>query len=572
MLTLAANGKTWYTIVIAREPSASVEHAARELAAFLKEITGAEFPVVRDNTEPLPHELVIGKNRRTKGLPVDWNKLGYEGYRLLTSGDTLYILGSDVRGALYGVYALLEDLFGCRFFTEDVRVVPKRKVLTMPKIDRTYVPPLEYREPYFKGYDDGDFHARLMSNGSYAKLTEKHGGKMAYYPFVHSFDKILDPAEWFDTHPEYFSEVDGVRVGGRTQLCLTNSDVLRIAKAKVREWITAHPEARIISVSQNDWLNYCTCESCRAVDEYEGSHAGTLLRFVNAIAEDIAEDYPDILIDTLAYRYTRTPPLHVKPRENVCVRLCSIECCFAHPLEVCAASRYDALPAAEKRSFADDLRAWSNICKRLYVWDYIVNFKHTLMPFANLYVLQPNIRFMIAHNVRGIFEEGNNSARESGELNALRQYIVGKLLWNPDFDVKRGIAEFLTAYYGQAAAYMQAYIDLIHAQFTPDTHMWIYDNPDAPYLPDAMLDAADNIFNEAERVANDDTILKRVRKLRLSVRYVRVARMPKDAPGRDEIVERFINDVRASGVTSYREGKLLADTEPLIREGTLCAK
>ena len=452
MLTLAANGKTWYTIVIAREPSASVEHAARELSAFLKEITGAEFPVVRDNTEPLPHELVVGKNRRTKGLPVDWNKLGYEGYRLLTSGDTLYILGSDVRGALYGVYALLEDLFGCRFFTEDVRVVPKRKVLTMPKIDRTYIPPLEYREPYFKGYDDGDFHARLMSNGSYAKLTEKHGGKMAYYPFVHSFDKILDPAEWFDTHPEYFSEVDGVRVGGRTQLCLTNPDVLRIAKAKVREWITAHPEARIISVSQNDWLNYCTCENCRAVDEYEGSHAGTLLRFVNAIAEDIAEDYPDILIDTLAYRYTRTPPLHVKPRENVCVRLCSIECCFAHPLEVCAASRYDALPAAEKRSFADDLRAWSNICKRLYVWDYIVNFKHTLMPFANLYVLQPNIRFMIAHNVRGVFEEGNNSARESGELNALRQYIVGKLLWNPDFDVKRGIAEFLTAYYGQAAA------------------------------------------------------------------------------------------------------------------------
>ena len=37
-------------------------------------------------------------------------------------------------------------------------------------------------------------------------------------------------------------------------------------------------------------------------------------------------------MDTLAYRYTRQAPKTIKPADNVIIRLCSIECCFSHPL------------------------------------------------------------------------------------------------------------------------------------------------------------------------------------------------------------------------------------------------
>ncbi|MDY5016674.1 MAG: DUF4838 domain-containing protein [Eubacteriales bacterium] len=565
---LAENGKTRYTITLPRGAALAVHHAAEELARFLGEITGARFPIAYDDTDERP-VIAIGSTEAAREAEIDLAALGEEGYTLRTAGEDLLIAANGPRGCLYGVYGLLEEHFGCRFFTEDVSRIPKRRSLRLPVLCETRIPALEYRDPYFQGYYDGDFHARMMSNSNTAALGEEHGFRMAYFPFVHTFYKLVPPERYFAAHPEYYALVGGKRVGEGAQLCLTNPEVLRIAIAQVRAWLREHPHTRIVSVSQNDYYNFCTCDRCREVDEAEGSHAGTLLRFVNAIAEDIERDYPDVIIDTLAYQYTRTAPKLTKPRKNVCVRLCSIECCFAHPLEECGKNCHYWDDRIVLGSFTDDLRDWAKICDRLYIWDYVVNFAHTLQPFPNLHVLQPNIRFFIKNHVRGIFEEGNNSTRESGELNALRQYLLGHLLWDPDFDVERGTAEFLNAYYGMAAHEVAAYIRLIHAQLTDDTHMWIFDGPDAPYLPEAMLDEAERIFDRAELLADDDEVLLRVRKLRLSVRYVRLARMPKDAPGRIDALEAFFEEVRACGVTSYREGRDLGYTEALLREGPL---
>ena len=106
-------------------------------------------------------------------------------------------------------------------------------------------------------------------------------------------------------------------------------------------------------MSQNDNRNYCTCDKCAASDVREGSPAGTLLRFVNAVADDIAKDYPDVVIDTLAYQYTRPVPKITRPRPNVCVRLCSIECCFSHPL--------DDDTCAQNAAFHRDIVAWNEV-------------------------------------------------------------------------------------------------------------------------------------------------------------------------------------------------------------------
>lgn len=558
-ITLADKGFTSYKIIIARGTSLAVFHAAEELRMFLGQISGASFKIAFDDIKQTEYEIIIGSNNHLSalGLDIDFNMLGSEGFKLITSGKTLVIAGSDKRGCLYGVYTFLEDFLGCRFFTEDVTVIPKRNAIYLPEINDTQIPVLEYRESYFKDYWDGDFYARLKCNGNAGLLTEMHGYKMEYCHFVHSFNALVPPDKYFNNHPEYFSEINGIRIKDYTQLCLTNPDVLEIAKETVRQWIKENPDAAIISVSQNDWHNFCTCEKCSAIDNYEDSHAGTLIHFVNKIAESIENEFPHVAIDTLAYQYTRKPPLYVRPRKNVIVRLCSIECCFSHPLSECDIS------------FKADLIGWSKVCKRLHIWDYVVNFAHSLSPFPNFRVLQPNIKFFIEHNVTGIFEEGNNSNRESGEFNALKQYILAKLLWNPDYDVDTGIAEFLNAYYGMAANEIKRYFDLIHNIITPEIHMHLYDPPRTAYLSSEMLDHADLIFNHAECLAENETILARVKKLRLSVRYVRVVNIPAEDFNRAAIVEEFIADVRASGITSYREGALLEYTEPLLRDGKI---
>ena len=559
-ITLASNKKTSYTIVIAGDASLSVIHAAEELRNFLGRITGADFVIRTDDIPRTECEILVGRSTHTDETApdIDWAKLGKEGFTLRTVGKTVVIAGSHVRGALYGVYGLLEDYCGCRFFAEDVVKVPQRGTLYLPAIaDDTQVPALEYRESYFAGYNGGDLYARWKNNGNSGQLTEIHGGKMKYCFFVHSFTSLVPPSKYFAEHPEYYSEIDGKRKGERTQLCLTNPDVLQIVIDRVRELLRENPDVAILSVSQDDNREYCRCEKCRALDEYEGSHAGTLLHFVNAVADAVADEFPDIAIDTLAYQYTRKPPLHVKPRPNVIIRLCSIECCFSHPLDECDSS------------FKQDIIEWSKIAGRLHIWDYVVNFAHSLMPFPNFKVLQPNIKFFLDHSVTGIFEEGYNSPGPYAELNPLRQYIIAKLLWNPDYDVETGINEFLNGYYGQAGPEIRNYFDLIHAQITPDTHMRIYDSPHQDYLSAEMCAEADKIFDRAERLADDDEILARVQRLRLSVRYVELAITPVTDEGRAAAAEEFFADVRALGVRSYNEGGLLEHREPAIREGRI---
>ena len=102
----------------------------------------------------------------------------------------------------------------------------------------------------------------------------------------------------------------------------------------VLERIRRDPDATFYGVSQNDWRGYCECTNCAAVDAEEASHAGTMVRFVNAIAEAVEKEFPGKFIETLAYQYTRKPPKITKLRHNVIPCLCTIECEFNRPFGV----------------------------------------------------------------------------------------------------------------------------------------------------------------------------------------------------------------------------------------------
>src|SRR5208337_3988992 len=131
------------------------------------------------------------------------------------------------RGTMYGVYTFLEKL-GCRWFTRDLSVIPKKPDLIVQPLDEMQKPAFEYREPFFREASDKDWAARNKMNGSSMNLDDSTGGKFEYYPFVHTFYSILPPGKYFGDHPEYYALVDGQRRGERAQLCLTNPNVLRL--------------------------------------------------------------------------------------------------------------------------------------------------------------------------------------------------------------------------------------------------------------------------------------------------------------------------------------------------------
>ena len=486
--------------------------------------------------------------------------LGEEGFRLIPEEGSIRIQGG-VRGIIYGAYELLEML-GCRFFTPECEKVPVVSGISLT-LDKTVeqIPRLEYREHSYTDLRRSPrFAVKSRVNGSRHMIPEKMGGHLPYAWFVHTFQRLVPPSVYGKEHPEYYAmRADGTRpqLYERFQLCLSNPEVLEIAVESVRRGLRENPRAKIISVSQNDYPRGCQCEKCLAIDREEGSPAGTLLRFVNAVAERLEGEFPDVIFDTLAYQYTRPAPKITRPRRNVCVRLCSIEACFAHPFESCDdESRRVTRPDGTKSTFIHDLREWGEVSGRNYIWDYTTCFAHYPAPHPNWHVLQPNMKAFVRNNVRGVFEQGNGAQGGGVDLNELRCYLITKLLWDADTDVQRHMEEFTDYYYGAAGVYIREYIETLCGKAERDNiHVGFNDMPTSPLFHEDMLDIYDGILEKAEQAVADDPLCRRrVQKARLSIRWVRLKRAGMFRHEHDaEAINAFYTDWRSFGLTRIDE-------------------
>ncbi|MDB6028931.1 MAG: hypothetical protein JWM68_5154, partial [Verrucomicrobiales bacterium] len=329
-----------------------------------------------------------------------------------------------------------------------------------------------------------------------------------YKGFAHTFNNLVPPDKHFKEHPEWFSMVNGQRTSDG-QLCLTDPQLRDFVVERVKKSLKESPDCEIISVTQNDRFKFCECPKCKTLDDAEASHAGTMITFVNYIAEHIEPEFPKVLVDTFAYQYTRKPPKSVKPRGNVTVRLCSIECNFREPLD-----------HPSNATFADDIRKWTAICSHLYIWDYVTDFKNYVLPHPNWFVLGPNIRFFQQYGVKGIFEEGAY-AGHGAEMAEMRSWVLAQLMWNPKLDDRALIQEFLNGYYGaEAGKSSYRYLELVHAS-SKGLFLGCYLRKELPsHLSFTTLTEAEQLWRKAEQaVANDPEKLWRVRIAHLPVRF-----------------------------------------------------
>ena len=343
--------------------------------------------------------------------------------------------------------------------------------------------------------------------------------------WVHTMHRFV-PATLFEKHPEFFAERNGVRVPD--QLCLSNPEVLRItvdslrsmiARSRVRPGMT---EPKYWSVSQMDNFNYCQCALCHRTDSIDGSPSGSILRFANAVADS----FPDKVISTLAYQYSRSAPKVTKPRPNVNIMLCSIEEDRSRPI-----AAHD-----QPGSFTADLRDWSALTHNIIVWDYVINFSHLVMPFPNWKVLAPNLQLFRDNGVPMVFEQGLSSP--GGEMPEFRTYLLAKLLWNPDLNVDSLRRQFMNGFYGEAGVYIDQYTRLLEAELDKSGKaLTLYEHPQAHkdgYLSPVNIARYKMLLNMAEAaVMDEDTIYQwRVEDARLGIMYaeLEIARAMPHAP------------------------------------------
>ena len=472
-LTLADGGRSDYSIILPDAATETQRTAAKELQTFFQEVTDVKLPILTESEVPTDADLesfsgakffIIGPGPLSQRAlkEIDESSVGYDGVILKNVGDSIVLSGAPLRGALYAVYEFLETKLGCRWWTSTESTIPKSPSLKIDaNLDVFYAPKLIYRESYYRDAFDGIFAARSKCNGNGERVPKEYGGHHVFQYFVHSSFPLIPPQKYFLDHPDWFSEIDGVRKVGYpswagpsneyrefeaklkpeqksasgTQLCFSNDEMIAEMVKNAREALHRNPDASFLSISQNDWHGYCTCEKCRAIDEEDGSHAGSLLRGVNKVAEALEDEFPNLYIETLAYQYTRKPPKVTRPRHNVIVRLCSIECSFSQPLD-----------SEMNNTFREDLTGWSQIADNLFVWDYATDFAFYLLPFPNYRVIAPNLNFYVNHHVIGFFEQGDYQC-ETGDFVQLRNWVVSKLLWDPSLDPEALRDEFVAGYY-----------------------------------------------------------------------------------------------------------------------------
>ncbi len=506
----------------------------------------------------------LGFQSDPEGFPIGLLRAdhGPEGFALRVSALGAFIEAGDQAGAMYGALAFFEQALDCHFLAADCALLPEQAVIK--PVHLVSAPAFAHRELYWRGALAPDFAVQLRLNASRGGLPAGSAWGLKFYNYSHSFDALVDPQEYFDSHPEYFSLVDGKRQKDFSQLCLSNPQVLAIVTDKVLSWMREHPDCQIFSVSMNDWYAPCECPDCAAIDDREGSQSGSLLHFVNQVADAVRPEFPDNYIHTFAYLYGRKPPRQLKARDNVIIRLCPIERCFSHALDSCDAEvgRIDVATASARSfsaggDFAEHLQGWAAACQHLYIWDYTCNYANYLQPFPNLPALQQTLRWYRDQGVEGLFLQGNYSPGQTSAFAALKVYCMARLLWDPDADLQAMRERFVRGYYGQAAAdKVLACLALADGAVQPH-HMSLYDGPDAPYLQGSWLRLAQDLLQQALAATVDPDHRQRLELELLSTRYVLLTQSPLDSPDRDAAVDAFAADCRRLGISELFERRQL---------------
>jgi len=187
---LIANKNEVASIYIDQNADPLVVWAVNELATDIQEITGQKPNIITSQKTPNEKGIYIGhidENRfksykkSKKGLSGSWEK-----FSISTEKNNLYIVGSDVRGTVYGIFETAEKLGVSPWkWWADVHNIKKQKlVLSIPSEGITENPSVQFRGIFL---NDEDWGLQPWA----AKTFEKETGDIGPKTYEKIFQLLL---------------------------------------------------------------------------------------------------------------------------------------------------------------------------------------------------------------------------------------------------------------------------------------------------------------------------------------------------------------------------------------------
>lgn len=464
---ISENGRANYCILLPNDygESGYLWDAAADLRLLLNEASGADFEIVTDSRLPSGEKYIsLGNTLRAAEVSVEAEPdiLGENGYRIVTQGENVYIVGGGDMGTLNGVYGFLKETVDYGVYAAD-EVYLRKGDIPLLDFDVIDVPDIEYRIGDVSTRIDGDelYRRRLRYNCNDDVFMYVNG--TLYHNSLYYFEEYLDKEEckdWFST--------------GKTQLCYTahgkaeeRQKMLEIAADQIVE--TAKMSgAHTVTFQQSDGDTWCDCSFCSSEKEKYGTDAAVAVKFINELSDLLAIKMREagmgertVNISFFAYMRTEKAPAvkgsdgswrpideSVRCRENVSVFYAPINADYGKPFS-----------RETNSSEYENLLAWKAICKTCYVWLYQTNFSHYLYPYNSLPTMSERYKFIASCGAEFLFDQNQWDQKVKTGFHRLKAWMGAELAWNVNADYNALLDEYFTRYFYDAAVPMRALFD-----------------------------------------------------------------------------------------------------------------
>lgn len=519
-LRIASGGRSGYVVVKPDRATPDEAAAAADLAHYLKLITGADLPVLTaaEAAERARDAkfLYIGRRAPSDARPfAEWER------RIRSENGDVYFYGWGDRGNVFAVYDFLDRFFGCRWFSlRGDEKIPANREPVLPEMDISHIPsfPIQmYCRLSAGALEQARNYERrnrifilrrstpMLISGHVPDMMVPPGGKYknaAWKPFP-----LFAGEEWFDKHPEYFSQDPGGKRVPGVQLCYSNTGLRRLLNEKYEAIIKEHGngEAALVKCNLNDNWGFrgktlCCCPGCMALVEKYGDPAGPYWDYMIELCGFLKERHPEITVEGSTYQISEKVPACIeKLPDNLMIGYAPLWRNYLKPFDHASNAR---LQERLKLSLEKFRKVRVQIYPTVYPRD------STIQPLiADLRQWGRSLRYLKKLGVVELTAELGYTWQCETAFSDLRHYLIARLADDVERDVDALIAEYMEFVYGKAAPKMIAYwreLERCEAE-EPVGLMWtglpygVYH-----YLDAARLSRWSREFDDMEQLADDD--------------------------------------------------------------------
>jgi hypothetical protein len=505
-LQLTLDGGPNATIVLGENPRAPAQVAAYELQHYLKKISGAELPIVREPAAVNGIRILVGESETTRALGFRQEDLQEQEYIVKTLPETLILMGydsdiytevdyadyrsiyeaaEDKIASCHAVHDFLERTLGVRWYypNEELgEIIPELPAIAVKDLDLRRTPDALIRQNYplfsntekltFTDWDRPETFQTTWVNSRISLLywiRLKYWGGMGYNAnhSFHGYDKAFGESHpaWFST--KNYERMKQLRYQHSVQHCFSSTSFLDQVVQVARDYFDGKPppfpsayhacSGNFFPVVPNDNQNMCGCATCSPLYRNDiglgGDSSHYIWGFVNQVAREVGKTHPDAMVSGLAYFNYTLPPTGLVFEPNVSVTFCKFY------------QQYHDAAYRERDYRRIEEYVGKNKARFFTTYEYPVH------PFMDEWPFPCIVPRVHAEDVRRLRQIGGYmggvldrtcAATYSGTtrsgiayanpvLDFMNVYWRVKLFDDFDLDIEKGLAEYYELFFGPAA-------------------------------------------------------------------------------------------------------------------------